>query len=276
MDKICVLLATFNGERFIEEQILSIQNQKNVLVDIYAWDDGSTDKTISFLRKYNISIVGSGSRFGKPCVTFYSLCLGINKKYDYYAFADQDDIWFPNKLYEGLLIIKKNHIDLYGSNLISYDFSNKLSLIRRDTKPTKFDYLYQGLSAGCTYIFTAKLYLILKNSIKNKEISELYFSHDWFIYALARNYKLPTYCDNRAFIIYRQHQSNVSSSNTNFNAILRKILNILTFEHKIERKKIHDLILYKEVKLSLIKNIFSLKRSRLISFFYTLLILIGF
>jgi rhamnosyltransferase len=276
MQRICVLMATYNGEKYIEEQILSIRNQKEVICDLYAWDDGSTDKTISILKKNNVKILGCSSRFGKPCYVFFSLVLKIKKKYDYYAFSDQDDIWLQNKIYEGLNTIKEENLDLYSSNLISYNFKDKVSLVNKSTNETRNDFLFQGLSAGNTYIFTYNLFNLLRASIKKESITNLEFSHDWFLYALARHNKLRAFCDQRSFIIYRQHSTNVSSSNTSINFIAKKIYYFLCLEHKKERARIHKLLCFNESKWFIFKNIFTLKRNKLYSIIYGVLLILGF
>ena len=276
MKRICVLMATYNGEKYIEDQILSIRNQKEVICDIYAWDDGSTDKTISILKKNNVKILGSSLRFGKPCYVFFSLVLKIKKKYDYYSFSDQDDIWLVNKMFEGLITIKDKNLDLYSSNLISYDFKNKVSIVYKSTNQTKYDFLFQGLSAGNTYIFTYNLFNLLQSSIKKNSITDLEFSHDWFLYALARQHGLKVFCDQRSFIIYPQHITNVSSSNTSLKFIIKKIYYFLSLGHKKERARIHKLLFFNESKWFILRNIFTLKRNKLYSIFYGILLILGF
>ena len=91
MKKVQVLLSTYNGEKYLKEQLDSIIAQKGVDVHILARDDGSKDDTIKILEGYeNIDII-KGSNIG-VCKSFFEL---INKsgEYDYYSFADQDDVW---------------------------------------------------------------------------------------------------------------------------------------------------------------------------------------
>ena len=106
--KIAVLMSTYNGERYLREQIDSILNQKiEVCFDLIVRDDGSTDKTIEILKMY----ADAGKLFfsiGKNVGAargFVNL-LHENPGYDYYAFSDQDDVWNEDKLKKGITAIQ--------------------------------------------------------------------------------------------------------------------------------------------------------------------------
>ena len=92
---ICVLLCTYNGEKYLRRQLDSIKAQKNVQVSILAHDDGSTDSTVDILNEYNIPVIG-GRHLGAAHGFFY--LMEEASGYDYYAFCDQDDIWDADKL----------------------------------------------------------------------------------------------------------------------------------------------------------------------------------
>ena len=96
--RIAILMSTYNGASYLKEQIDSLEKQ-DVPVDIFIRDDGSTDKTIDILKKYqskpNVHIeYGINLGYKK---SFMTLLMKVND-YDYYAFCDQDDIWLPNKI----------------------------------------------------------------------------------------------------------------------------------------------------------------------------------
>ena len=115
MEKVCVLMSTYNGEKYLKEQIESILNQENIEVDILIRDDGSTDNTLNILENYtqkykNIRYyTGENLRSAK---SFMNLLFTV-KEYDYYAFSDQDDVWKKNKLYTAVSKLKEGY-DLYG------------------------------------------------------------------------------------------------------------------------------------------------------------------
>ena len=100
---IAILMSTYNGERFLREQLDSILSQTYTAWQLYVRDDGSTDATVSILREYATAhperVIIDLSE-GKPlgaCGSFMHL-LAQHGDADYFAFADQDDVWLPNKL----------------------------------------------------------------------------------------------------------------------------------------------------------------------------------
>ena len=126
--KIKILLATYNGEKYIKEQINSILAQKDVFVDIVVSDDNSKDKTVEIINtdypdiNSNRNTPGTGS----AAKNFLKMVSNLNfeEDFEYIAFSDQDDIWLPEKMSSALKLLKKNDADLYCSNLTKWDTSN--------------------------------------------------------------------------------------------------------------------------------------------------------
>lgn len=101
MGKIDLLLATYNGARYLPAQIRSLQNQTFEDWTLYVHDDGSTDATSDVVRRFaaadaRIRLVDDGQRFGSPAGNFLHL-LRLSTA-PYAVFCDQDDIWLENKL----------------------------------------------------------------------------------------------------------------------------------------------------------------------------------
>lgn len=174
MKKILVLLSAYNGEKYIEQQIISILEQKEVELWLIIRDDGSKDNTIEEIERIslhhnNITLIkGENVGFIK---SFSQLILEANKHkdYDYFAFADQDDIWHPNKL--KVAITKLEEFDdstpnMFASNCNLVD-SNGLFLktLRNYSLNYKIgNVLYGACLQGCSMVF-------------NKKAVELYASH---------------------------------------------------------------------------------------------------
>ena len=101
MKKIMILLATYNGERYLEEQLESLILQKNVIFKILVRDDGSTDGTLDILRRWekNGQLTWySGTHTGVQ-MGYYELMKKAGEyESDFFAFCDQDDRWDPDKL----------------------------------------------------------------------------------------------------------------------------------------------------------------------------------
>lgn len=208
MEKVQVLMSTYNGEKYIKKQIESILNQKEVEVSLLIRDDGSTDKTIEIIGKLanknnNITFF-KGQNIG-PARSFMDL---INKSDEvkYYAFADQDDVWEPKKLISAInKLEEENKPELYISALEIVD--EELNPI--EIKKVSGNFCFEGamiknFATGCTMCFNKKLRDIIKNYTPNYIIM-----HDSWItrvcYAIGGNVII----DENTYIKYRQHSSNV-------------------------------------------------------------------
>jgi rhamnosyltransferase len=216
--KILVILASYNGAKYIYDQINSILLQKNLFVDIFVFDDVSTDSTIEVVKKISnpnvrlfVNETSSGSAANNFCNSILSISDETFLNYDFVALADQDDIWHIDKLKSAVDKLECEGSSLYASNLILWEQNTgKKSKIKKDFPQKKFDFLFEGCSAGCTYLFSSYFAISLKNNLSNiNYLNWSFFSHDWFIYFFARFNNFKVVIDKDAFILYRVHDSNV-------------------------------------------------------------------
>ena len=230
---VVVLLATFNGEEFLERQLDSIYAQKDVSVTVYVRDDGSTDKTVTIINSYpappgRLVVLESTKNGGSAALNFMEMILQIDAQNgSCICFADQDDIWLPDKLKAALSRIFGG-CDLYSSSLTAFsEGKDDTSTIKGKVVFKKFDYLFQGLSAGCTYVLSQSFFTFVQEKIvANKSILEAGFSHDWLVYTLARSHEFSIYHDKNSYILYRQHANNVQGSLLGLRGILYRSKNI--------------------------------------------------
>ncbi len=216
--KILVILASYNGAKYIKEQIDSILNQESVLLDIIVYDDCSTDTTIEVLNNYsknpNVKVhkreIGTGNAPRNFFDAIKSLSDDFINSYDFIAFSDQDDIWLPKKLFEAGQMLNNERSSLYFSNLNLWDEkTDKKSIINKSYPQKKYDFLFEGGSAGCTYVFTNDFCLGLKNILfKTNYYQWKDPSHDWFVYFYARVSGFKVSIDSNAYITYRIHANN--------------------------------------------------------------------
>lgn len=236
MTIIKILLATYNGEKYIQEQIESILNQKDVKIDIIIGDDGSNDRTHDIIKTLypEIIIHQNTPGTGSAANNFLKMVseLKFDEAFDYVSFADQDDIWLDEKIKRATEELEQNNADLYCSNLTKWDTSNNtFSNLKKDFPQKKFDFLFEGGSAGCTYVFTKKFAQELQFFLKNLNSSEWkYFSHDWLVYFFARSRKFKVVIDGKSYIHYRLHQENVHGhlNKLSWNTIKKKSSEVLS------------------------------------------------
>lgn len=213
MIKIQVLLSTYNGDKYLREQINSLLSQEEVEIDILVRDDGSTDKTIEILKEFKDR--GelnwfSGDNIGVK-KSFLELVKQSSRDFDYYAFCDQDDVWLNNKLYEaGRKLNSESHLPLlYFSKTTKVD-QDLSSMEDNDYKGYSYSFsevLVKNNATGCTMIFNSKLKEIINevdyNELNNKPL------HDHWIYMLCLAVGGKIVYDNESYIMYRQHKNNV-------------------------------------------------------------------
>lgn len=110
---VAILLATYNGERFIEEQLSSIAAQTHVDWELWVSDDGSTDNTLQPIAEFSaqnpgkVHLLPQHAPTGGSCQNFFLLMKEVPKAYEYYAFCDQDDYWHPQKIEKTLVALKQ-------------------------------------------------------------------------------------------------------------------------------------------------------------------------
>lgn len=166
MSKLLVLMSTYNGSSYVREQIDSILSQGDVDLSILIRDDGSNDNTWNILETYighpKIEIV-KGKNIGY-IRSFSQLVLiaTAKKEYDYYAFADQDDHWYPNKLRVALDALQKRDGGkplLFCSNSEIIDGTGHKTgkfFVKGNPILRKGNILVNSLCQGCSMVFNKR------------------------------------------------------------------------------------------------------------------------
>lgn len=239
MEKVIVLLSTYNGERYLAEQLQSLVAQKDVSSEILVRDDGSKDSTTRILDEWQ----------EKGLLSWYnSVNLGPGKSFidllqnaapgNYYAFCDQDDVWMPEKLRltmdkmkcvelanPGKPVIIHTDMHVVDENLkIIHDSFWRSSGLRPDVLRT-FPYLCTCNSVnGCT---------IVMNSAARELILEKYVEHDVIIHDVISALTVAYYGGiidyvDAPTVLYRQHSANVvgAMAYSKWQAVKNRLANI--------------------------------------------------
>ncbi|WP_178110005.1 glycosyltransferase [Pseudomonas sp. FSL R10-0399] len=229
-NKVAVLLATYNGEKYLREQLRTIEMQTHENWHLFIRDDGSTDATVDIIKEFssrfsNTTIVDNFGEFtGSAAGNFFKLLnFSDFEGFSHISLADQDDIWAPTKLESALSHMSLVGAGGYSSNLVSYDNTSfRANYIDKSQPQKKFDFIFQGASAGCTYVFTRETCLLIQKKTINID-SFKGRSHDWLIYALCRTNDIPWVFDQEAHIFYRQHAGNVFGSMSAFAGLVARL-----------------------------------------------------
>lgn len=221
MDSVVVLMSTYNGENYLQEQVDSILGQVGVEVYLIVRDDGSKDRTKEILNSYrfleNVEII-DGSNIGASR-SFFEL-IQVAKFADYYAFADQDDVWDSDKLSIAVNKVKNysNAPCVYSSNTRLVD--KYLNLIKKENDnplTTLESALIKNYCTGCTVVFNNELMKQLKYYQPEYAVM-----HDWWVNIVALSLGGKSIYDVEAHMNYRQHGKNVSGAELSY---LNKCIN---------------------------------------------------
>ncbi|NOX76407.1 MAG: glycosyltransferase family 2 protein [Gammaproteobacteria bacterium] len=206
--RVNILLSTYNGERFITEQLDSLFSQSYPNIAIHIRDDGSTDRTVGIIKIHprhgELGSFDTGNNVG-VVPSFLQLVTCHGEPGDLYAFCDQDDVWKPEKIARAVeRIMKRPQPDkvLYCSRLeyVDDDLAHLgYSLVPRQTGFGNA--VMENVAIGCTSVFGDTIRQRL-----SEESTEKMIMHDWWAYLTATAFGEVIY-DDFASLQYRQHSN---------------------------------------------------------------------
>jgi rhamnosyltransferase len=226
--KVTVLLATFNGEMHLDEQLKSIENQLVPNISILVSDDCSSDATLQIINaacveNQNIRLLPN-QPLGSASANFFRLIRDVDLScVDYIALSDQDDIWQPAKLSRAVQVIAENDVDAYSSNVTAFWPNGTQRLINKAQSQQLWDYMFESAGPGCTFVLNRNMALDLQGFLNtNQDKCQGIALHDWFIYAFARSRGFKWLIDPESHMLYRQHAGNVVGANVGLRAKLSR------------------------------------------------------
>lgn len=226
---VIIMMATYNGEKFLAEQLDSLVNQSHVNWRLIVSDDGSTDRTLEIIENYRkvwgsdrIKIV-AGPRKGYA-QNFLSMACNQELRADYYAFCDQDDVWLVDKLANVVKCLEGQN----GTS-IPHVYCGRTIYVREDgtysgcspefVNPPSFqNALVQSIAGGNTMIFNqaAKNLVELTGSVPTQW-------HDWWVYQLVTGAGGKVLYDPIPQVMYRQHTNAIVGGSTSFLTRVRRL-----------------------------------------------------
>lgn len=227
MESVLVLLSTYNGEKFLRDQLDSLFSQSGIKLHLLVRDDGSSDNTLAILDDYskrfeNITIIkGANVGVGASFMALVYEAASNYFDYDYFAFSDQDDVWFKNKLLTGVNALNdcSNELKMFFSGAINTDSS----LIPISTTCVRnVNSFGANLVAnhilGCTMLFNAPLLQAINkiNTMPYTIPSGKIPIHDAWTAFVAYSLGAAVIQSNTGMMYYRQHGSNVIGSGHGF------------------------------------------------------------
>lgn len=235
MSRVSIVMSTYNGEKFVGEQITSILASSYQDIDLYIHDDCSSDTTMDILKIYaekypeQIHVYQNDVNLGYTLNFLQGLC---NTTADYIMFCDQDDVWKPNKIADTLKRLQLMEAQLGKDKPIAvFTDAVVVDVQLQELRPSFFKagkldpkktdlphILMENKLIGCTVMINAALRKILKS----RKLPNRARYHDWWIALIAAA------CGKIGFLpeqtlLYRQHGSNVVG-NRNFLSYIKNRL----------------------------------------------------
>jgi glycosyltransferase involved in cell wall biosynthesis len=226
-DCVAILFCTKDGAQFLEEQLESLANQTHKNWILIVSDDSSSDSSKKIIEKFATAhcqrvVFRDGPR-QDFCQNFLSLATDPSIQADYFAFCDQDDVWFSDKLQralESLATIPSQMPALYGTraDLITVDGRpcGRSSLFKRT--PTFANALVQNIAGGNTLVFNIAAKRIIEQAGTKKVVA-----HDWWTYQLISAVGGIVRYDPVPSLKYRQHDQNIIGSNLGWRQRARRL-----------------------------------------------------
>lgn len=214
--KVAVILSTYNGEKYIKNQINSILNQTYKNIKIYVRDDGSKDRTIQILKEYEKK--GKIQLYPRENVGFiksFFECLSFCDDADYYAFCDQDDEWFENKIERAVNLLNDKNQDKPLLYFADYDLYNDNMKFIAHSKSHKYGPSFRNAIVDCITLGI--------NTVVNKTARDIMVNtgikkscgHDWTAYMICSSMGEVVY-DKVPTLKYRRTGQNVSPGGKGF------------------------------------------------------------
>lgn len=231
-------MGTYNGQKFLKEQLKSLKEQTYTNWQLYPSDDGSQDNTLPILKEFQKTLGGdrilifSGPQRGF-CANFLSLVCNDSISADYYAYSDQDDIWETDKLERAINTLNKVEPSTPALYCSRSSFINNdhqlLGLSKLFTKKLGFsNALVQCIAGGNTMLFNHAARELLQSVCVNIDVK----SHDWWSYLVVTGCGGVVFYDPYPSLKYRQHGHNEIGMNTTWLAKIFRFRQLLQGDYK--------------------------------------------
>jgi len=221
--KVSVIMCTYNGAKYLREQLETIIHQTYPIYELIVQDDCSTDNTLEILKEYS-------GKYPSPIMYIHvnQFVMGANENFffamqratgDYIAISDQDDIWELNKI--------EKQIESIGNNWLSFHFSKPFS---EDGAITYFDdrkpnygierVIFQGSAPGHTILLKKEVISMIP------EESKKYFVYDHLLQMITAAYDKISFCDQ--ILVHQRRHFNAATYIVPINTQLNIVNSIKT------------------------------------------------
>jgi rhamnosyltransferase len=228
--RVLVLLATYNGELWLTEQVESILAQEGVSVEIHIGDDNSKDGTLELIASRwgddkRVRLRPHAASSGSAGANFRRMLKESNLAgFDFVAFADQDDFWQPGKLKAAIQALRDNDAFGYSCAVQAFWPDGRQQVLGQIPSGTGADFLFEGAGQGCTFVLHPELARRVQQfCIEFPRETEALHYHDWLVYLLSQAWNLRWHFDPLPWLRYRQHGGNEIGSRGRISSVVKRL-----------------------------------------------------
>jgi len=238
--RVCIVLGLFNGAKYLQEQLDSIEAQLHRNWYLLITDDGSTDNSIKIINQFakrcaenQVTIVNGPQR--GFALNFISALSKVPDDADFVAFCDQDDVWLPKKLSVAVANLEEcppsSPAMICGRTFICDSNLNIATMSPLFRRPPSFqNALVQNIGGGNTMVLNkAAVHAVSKACSESEQL----VAHDWTTYQVVTGVGGTVLYDREPFVLYRQHTHNQIGSNVSTYSRLVRIRRLLRGDYRI-------------------------------------------
>jgi len=202
MLEVQVLLATYNGDKYIKDFFDSLLEQSDVRIHLIVSDDGSYDETFEIVKRYGPLFYTFKLLSGPKRGATENFIYLFNNRYPNLpvSFADQDDVWMKHKLKTALANLREDEPTLFYSRC---EILGSKKIVPKNFQLRKYSHIFGNAAMGCTQVLNVQMCMLLEKNLPPAGVHI-----DWWTFILAVEENAALRWDE-PLIMYRLHSSNV-------------------------------------------------------------------
>jgi len=245
LPEIVVLMAVYNGDEWLQEQVASILGQQEVNVRLVINVDRSTDNSRALCERLAsenpaVIVLPEELRLGSATKNFLYLAQRVTVgSADFVAFSDQDDIWDSDKLHRSIRAMSENIADGVSSDVEAFWPNGKRRLVIKSQPQRRLDFVLEAAGPGSTYLISKALWEDFVVWLNGKDLEKMP-PHDWLLYAFSRLNGYRWHIMAESTVLYRQHDQNVLGANLGFKGRIARVGSVVNGSFRDDVQRLAD------------------------------------
>lgn len=245
LPEVVVLMAVYNGDEWLQEQVASILGQQQVNVRLVINVDRSTDNSRALCERLasenpEVSVLPGDLCLGSATKNFLYLAQKVEVgSANFVAFSDQDDIWDRDKLDRSIRAMAENTADGVSSDVEAFWPNGKRRLVIKSQPQRRLDFVLEAAGPGSTYLMSKALWGDFVVWLRGKDLEKMP-PHDWLLYAFSRLNGYRWHILAESTVLYRQHDRNVLGANLGYKGRIARVGSVINGSFRKDVQRLAD------------------------------------